>query len=58
LLAATVVNPANTGMAIDMFVHAVSTGMQPPERTFTQPESFPPLEALAGKRSKPLGSSR
>jgi ribose transport system substrate-binding protein len=58
LLAATVVNPANTGMAIDMFVHAVNTGLQPPERTFTQPESFPPLQALAGKRSKPLGSSR
>jgi ABC-type sugar transport system substrate-binding protein len=58
LLAATVVNPPNTGMAIDMFVHAVSTGVQPPERTFTQPESFPPLEALAGKRSKPLGASR
>jgi ribose transport system substrate-binding protein len=58
LLAATVVNPANTGMAIDMFVHAVNIGSQPPERTFTQPESFPPLEALAGKRSKPLGSAR
>jgi hypothetical protein len=45
-------------MAIDMFVHAVNAGVQPPERTFTQPESFPPLEVLAGKRSKPLGSSR
>lgn len=58
LLAATVVNPANTGMAVDMYVHALNTGVQPPELTFTQPESFPPLEALAGKRSKPLGSSR
>ena len=58
LLAATVVIPPNTGMAIDMLVHALSSGVQPPERTFTQPESFPNMEALAGKRGKSHGVSR
>jgi ribose transport system substrate-binding protein len=58
LLAATVVIPANTGMALDLLVHAITTGVQPPERTFTQPESFPPLEALAGGQSKSQGFSR
>ena len=58
LLAATVFNPPNTGMAIEMFVHAINSAVQPPERTFTQPESFPSLEALTSKRSKPLGLSR
>jgi hypothetical protein len=41
-----------------MLVHAISSGMQPPERTFTQPESFPSLEALVGKRSKSQGFAR
>ena len=58
LLAATVVIPPNTGMAIDMLVHAINTSVQPPERTFTVTESFPPLEVLAGQRSKSQGSSR
>ena len=58
LLAATVVIPPNTGTAIDMLVHAISTGVQPPERTFTLTESFPSLEALAGTRSKSQGFSR
>ena len=57
LLAATVVIPPNTGMAIEMLVHAVNTGVQPPERTFTVPESYPPLEALAGGRGKSQGFS-
>lgn len=58
LLAATIVIPANTGMALEMVVQALTSGVQPPERTFTVPESFPPLEALAGSRSKSQRSSR
>ena len=58
LLAATVVIPANTGMAVEMLVQALTTGVHPPERTFTVAESFPSLEALAGNRSKSQRSSR
>lgn len=57
LLAATIVIPPNTGMAIEMLVHAINAGTQPPECTFTVPESFPPLEVLAGKRGKAQGYS-
>lgn len=55
LLAATVVVPANTGMAMEMVAQAVSTGKQPPERTFTVPESFPSLEELARGRTRSQG---
>lgn len=55
LLAATVVVPANTGMAMEMVAQAVSTGTQPPERTFTVPESFPSVEELARGRTKSQG---
>ncbi|HEY1800322.1 MAG TPA: substrate-binding domain-containing protein [Terriglobales bacterium] len=46
LLAATVVNPANTGQAIEMLTHALQTGTTPPERTFTTPRSFPSVDQL------------
>jgi ABC-type sugar transport system substrate-binding protein len=46
LLAATVVNPANTGQAIEMLAHAFQTGSVPPERTFTTPRSFPSADQL------------
>jgi ribose transport system substrate-binding protein len=46
LLAATVVNPANTGQAIEMLVHALQTGNTPPDRTFTAPRSFPAVDQL------------
>ncbi|HSB74792.1 MAG TPA: substrate-binding domain-containing protein [Terriglobales bacterium] len=57
LLAATVVIPANTGMAIEMVAHSINSGTQPPERTCTVAESFPSLQALAGTRSKSQGLS-
>lgn len=57
LLTATVIIPPNTGMAIEMLVHAVNTGVQPPELTFTIPESFPSLQALAAERGKSQGFS-
>jgi ribose transport system substrate-binding protein len=46
LLAATVVNPANTGQAIEMLAHALQTGNAPPDRTFTTPRSFPAVDQL------------
>jgi len=46
LLAATVVNPANTGQAIEMLAHALQTGTAPPDKTFTTPRSFPSVDQL------------
>lgn len=46
LLAATVVNPANTGQAIEMLAHALQTGNTPPDKTFTTPRSFPAVDQL------------
>ena len=46
LLAATVVIPANTGLALEMLVKA-RHGEPPPERTFTRINSYPSLESLA-----------
>lgn len=46
LLAATVVNPANTGQAIEMLAHALQTGNAPPDKTFTTPRSFPAVDQL------------
>jgi ribose transport system substrate-binding protein len=49
-LAATVIVPANAGMALDMLATALQTGIMPPERTFTDVRSFPAIADLA-KRS-------
>lgn len=46
LLAATVVVPALAGQALDMLIRAVQTGIAPPERTYTVPQSFPPTEKI------------
>jgi ABC-type sugar transport system substrate-binding protein len=46
MLVATVVNPTNSNVAIEMLVKAVQTGALPQERTMTQPTSFPPLGQL------------
>jgi ribose transport system substrate-binding protein len=45
-LAATVVTPALTGMALEMLVKALASGAQLPERTLTKPTSYPALEEL------------
>jgi ribose transport system substrate-binding protein len=47
LLAATVFVPPLTPLAIDMLVKAIHSGIQPPERTLTQPTSVPELDALS-----------
>jgi len=51
-LVATVVVPTNAGQAMTMLSEALKTGRDVPERSFTLPESFPPIEKLAAKREK------
>ena len=46
MLAATVVIPPIAGQAVDMLARAVQTGIAPPERTYTVPQSFPALDKL------------
>ncbi|HET7441595.1 MAG TPA: substrate-binding domain-containing protein [Terriglobales bacterium] len=50
ILAATVVVPPNTGLAIEMLTQAIRSGTQPPVCKLTVPTSFPSLEALAANR--------
>jgi ribose transport system substrate-binding protein len=47
LLAATVFVPPLTPLAIEMLVKAIHSGIQPPERTLTQPKSVPELDTLS-----------
>jgi ribose transport system substrate-binding protein len=46
-LKATVIVPPNAGQAISMIAEAIKTGSGVPERSYTVPSSFPPLEKLA-----------
>jgi ribose transport system substrate-binding protein len=48
-LAATVVIPPTAGRAVAIVHQALQTGVKPPERAFTAPESFPPLEQLSAR---------
>ena len=60
LINATIVVPTNAGKAIDMLAHALHTGNIPPEKTLTNPKSFPAIEELAKKparRSSAAGGS-
>jgi ABC-type sugar transport system substrate-binding protein len=52
LLAATVVVPPNAGLAVEMLVKALQTGIQPAAQTLTKPTSFPALETLAPAAAK------
>jgi len=47
LLAATVVIPANTSVAMQIFAECLRSGKQAEELVLTTPVSFPPLEILA-----------
>jgi len=47
LLAATIVDPPNSGQALEIVMKAVQSGIAPPERTLTTPVSFPALHAIA-----------
>jgi ribose transport system substrate-binding protein len=46
-LKATVIVPANAGQAITMIAEALKNGSGVPERSYTVPASFPPIEKLA-----------
>ena len=48
-LAATVITPALTGVALELLAKGFSTGSQIPERTLIKPTSFPPVEELRPK---------
>src|SRR5438874_3552695 len=49
LLAATIIVPTNTGTGIEMLARALSSGVNPPEKTLTSARSFPPIEDLGKK---------
>jgi len=51
LLTATVIVPTQAGEAVTMLAEAFQNGAKPPERSFTTPESFPPIEKLHAIRS-------
>jgi len=50
LLTATIIVPANTGMALEMLVNVIDKKMHAPECTYTTPTYYPPLEALKNAR--------
>ena len=50
MLAATVITPPATGIALEILVKATNAGVMPPERTTIPPRSFPPIEDLRDKR--------
>ena len=50
ILAASILLPPTAGLAIESFVQAFQTGLQPPEQTVLRPASFPPVDQLATKR--------
>ncbi|HKS80481.1 MAG TPA: substrate-binding domain-containing protein [Candidatus Acidoferrales bacterium] len=59
LLAATVVIPPNTVLAIEKMLQALQGGVMPPELVLTTPVSCPPLEELSSRRqnrTQPHGS--
>jgi len=48
-LAATVVTPALTGIALELLAKAMASGTPMPERTLADVTSLPPIEALRGR---------
>jgi ribose transport system substrate-binding protein len=58
LLTATVVVPPNTPLAIEAMVQALQKGLQPPERKYTTPQSFPASEELVSSRLERATPSR
>ena len=57
-LAATVIVPPTAGKAVTIMTQSLQTGVKPPERAFTTPESFPSLaELTAGSVAKPIPSA-
>ena len=57
VLTATVIVPTNAGQAVAMLAEALQTGRDVPEKSFTVPESFPPIEKLAPRSDKSIGKN-
>ena len=53
LLAATVVIPANAGLALEMLAKALHSGVRPAERTATEVRSYPTIEELTIRHGQP-----
>jgi len=51
LLAATVIVPPNAGVALEILITAMQTGVQPPENTFTVSLSYPQIAALTAVKA-------
>ena len=60
LMAATIIVPPNAGKAIEMLEQAAREASTPPERTLSEPISFPALDQLAEHKpqARSAGSSR
>jgi ribose transport system substrate-binding protein len=60
-IAATVVIPPTIGLAIELLLQELRTGVKSPTRTLTIPKSFPSLETLkpqpSPKRAEPFGAA-
>jgi ribose transport system substrate-binding protein len=57
LLAATIIVPTNTGTGIEMLARALSSGVNPSEKTLTAAQSFPSIEELGRNRGKKARAS-
>src|SRR5882672_1178167 len=55
MLAATVVVPPNAGVALEILMKAIQTGIQPPENTLIAPVSYPPIASLAARNAAKVG---
>jgi hypothetical protein len=51
-LAATVIVPANAGLALEMLAKTVQSGALPADRTFTEVRSYPTIADLATSYGK------
>jgi ABC-type sugar transport system substrate-binding protein len=51
ILAASILLPPTAGLALESFVQAFQSGLQPPEQTVLKPASFPPIDQLGAKRN-------
>jgi len=51
ILAATVVVPPNAGVALEILMKAIRSGIQPPENTLIAPVSYPLIASLAATRN-------
>jgi len=56
ILAASILLPPSAGLAVETFVSAFQSGMQPPEQTVLKPTSFPPIDQLTARRTASMNA--